>query len=147
MTKPLIVVALCLSSAAVLAGETRGKPALSEFGGIDADRDGRISASEHAAAARKMFRAMDANRDGRVTAAEMDAAYEKVTGKKASDSDLSAAEKIKVVDRDGDGVLTAAEHDAASKAMFQKMDADRDGHLSKEEWTAGHAALMNNAAK
>jgi len=52
-----------------------------------------------------------------------------------------------VVDRDGDGVLTASEHDAASKEVFRKMDADRDGYLSREEWTAGHAALMNKAAK
>ena len=41
---------------------------------------------------------------------------------------MSAAEKIKVVDGNGDGVLTAAEHEAASKKMFQKMDANRDGH-------------------
>ena len=90
---------------------------------------------------------MDANRDGKVTAAEMDAAYEKVTGKKASTSDMSAADKIKVVDTNGDGILTAAEHAAGSRAMFQKMDADRDGYLSKAEWTVGHAALMQKAQK
>jgi Ca2+-binding EF-hand superfamily protein len=145
LPKPLILIALCFSSAAVLATDPKGKPALSEFDGMDANRDGRISAAEHAAGARKMFRAMDANRDGKVTAGEMDAAYTKVTGKKADD--LSAAEKIKLVDRDGDGVLTASEHDAAVKEMFRKMDADRDGYLSKDEWAAGHAALMKKAQK
>jgi hypothetical protein len=26
--------------------------------------------------------------------------------------------------------------------MFEKMDTDKDGYLSKAEWDAGHAALM-----
>ena len=147
MSKPLILIALCFSSAAVLAADPKGQPALSEFDGVDTNRDGRVSAAEHAAAAKKMFRAMDANRDGKVTAAEMDAAYSKVTGNKADQSGMSGADKIRVVDRDGDGVLTASEHDAASKEMFRKMDADRDGYLSREEWTTGHAALMKKAAK
>jgi Ca2+-binding EF-hand superfamily protein len=145
--KTLILAALCFSSAAVLAADSGGKPPLSEFEGMDANRDGRISAAEHAAAAGKMFQAMDADRDGKVTAAEMDAAYERVSGKSASESDMSAPDKIKLVDRDGDGFLTAAEHAAASKAMFGKMDSDRDGYLGKDEWTAGHAALMRRAAK
>jgi EF hand len=143
MTKPFtILIALCFSSAAVLAADSKRKPALAEFEGMDADRDGRISAAEHEAAAKNMFQAMDADRDGNVAAAEMDAAYEKVTGKKAPDSGMSAADKIEVVDRNGDGALTATEHAAASTAMFHRMDADRDGYLSKNEWTAGHAALM-----
>ena len=143
----IVVLAMCFSSAVALAAEPKAKPALAEFDGVDANRDGRISAAEHAAAARKMFRAMDANRDGKVTAAEMDAAYTKVTGKTADESGMSGADKIKVVDRDGDGVLTASEHDAASKEMFRKMDADRDSFLSREEWTKGHAALMKKAQK
>ena len=142
-----VLCALLLSPAAALAADSGRKPALSEFDGVDANRDGRISAAEHAAAARKMFRAMDANRDGKVTAGEMDAAFTEVTGKKPDQSGMSAADKIKAVDRDGDGVLTASEHDAASKDVFRTMDADRDGFLSREEWTAGHAALMKNAAK
>lgn len=143
----IAALAACFLSAAVVAAEQRARPALAEFEGVDVDRDGRISAAEHAAAARKMFRAMDANRDGEVTAGEMDAAYRKVTGKKADTSATSAGEKIKLVDRDGDGVLTASEHDAASKEMFRKMDADRDGYLSRDEWAEGHAALMKEAEK
>ena len=54
---------------------------------------------------------------------------------------MSAAAKIKVVDKDGDGVLPASEHEAGARAMFGKMDANRDGYLSKAEWDAGHAAL------
>jgi Ca2+-binding EF-hand superfamily protein len=104
-----------------------------DFEHMDGDRDGRISAAEHAAATRQMFEAMDADGDGKVTAAEME--------KFSPASGMSAAEKIKVVDTDGDGVLTAAEHAVGSRMMFGSMDANRDGHLSRSEWTAGHAAL------
>jgi len=147
MRKLLILAAGFLSSAAILAAEPNRGPALSEFEGMDANGDGRIAADEHAAAARKVFQTMDADRDGRVSAAEMDAAYEKVSGKKASASDMSAADKINAVDGNADGILTGAEHAAASRSMFLRMDADGDGYLSMDEWTAGHAALMKQAAK
>jgi len=52
------------------------------------------------------------------TAAEMDAAFAKVTGRKADQTAMSA-----------------------------KMDADRDSYLSRDEWAAGHAALMKKAEK
>lgn len=141
----LCALALCFSTAA-LAADTRGKAALSDFDGMDADRDGRVSAAEHAAATKKMFEMMDANRDGKITAAEMDAAQEKVTGKKAAGDGMSAADKIKVIDTDRDGSLSAGEHAAGSKSMFARMDANKDGYLSREEWSTGHAALMKRAA-
>ena len=113
----------------------------SEFVKMDTNGDGKVSADEHAAAAKIMFGMMDANADGKVTAAEMDAAHERVTGEKSKASDLSAAGKIKVIDSDGDGILIAAEHAAGSSAMFKKMDTDNDGFLTKAELAAGHAAM------
>jgi Ca2+-binding EF-hand superfamily protein len=114
---------------------------LSSFDGMDADRDGMITESEHTTAAAKMFEAMDANGDGRVTAAEMHAAQEMAAGRGATAQDLSAADKIKVVDADGDGTLSAEEHASGSDAMFGKMDTDRDGSVSRAELEAGHAML------
>ena len=113
-----------------------------EFSAMDADRDGKVSAAEHAAGAKAMFGKMDADRDGKVTAAEMTAAHKAVTGQSAKRSDLSAAEKIKAVDGDGDGVLTADEHAKASAAMFARMDTDGDGGLTKGEMVAGHEAML-----
>jgi Ca2+-binding EF-hand superfamily protein len=78
--------------------------------------------------------------DGKVTAAEMTAAYQKVTGKKAKKSDMSSDDKIKAIGTNGDGILTADEHAAGSRAMFEKMDSDKDGSLSKAELEAGHDA-------
>jgi Ca2+-binding EF-hand superfamily protein len=120
---------------------TAAAAALSGFEAMDTDRDGRISASEHAAAATRMFRVMDGNRNGKVTAAEMQAAQREITGKKASKHDLSAEERIKLVDGNGDRTLTAREHAVASETMFRRMDTDKDGHLSKAEFDAGHTAL------
>ena len=83
-----------------------------------------------------MFETMDGNKDGKVTAAEMEAAHQRITGRKATKSDMSAADKIKVVDTNGDGVLTAEEHAAGSRAMFEKMDTNKDGFLTKDELAA-----------
>jgi len=130
-----------------------GRPALaqsaqpsavdSEMKTMDTNGDGKLSAAEHAAGARRMFETMDANKDGRVTTAEMDAAHERVTGRKAVAGDMTSAEKIKVIDTDGDGALTAEEHRAGSQAMFERMDTDRDGFLSKDELAAGHAKMLS----
>lgn len=119
-----------------------------QFKAMDTDGDGKVSAAEHEAGARRMFEIMDADRDGKVTAREMTAAQGKISGKgQPPKGELSSADKIKVVDTNGDGVLSAAEHAAGSQAMFRKMDTDGDGFLSREEFDAGHAALLKRASK
>ena len=106
-----------------------------------------FAAGPKPAAADAEFKTTDTNKDGKVTAAEMDAAHQRVTGKKAGKSDMSAADKIKVVDTDGDGILTVEEHGAGSRAMFAKMDTDKDGSLTKTELAAGHASMMKKPAR
>ena len=136
---------LAVLSTAVAFGEDRAASKLAEaqFKAMDADGDNRLSPAEHAAGAKKMFDVMDTNKDGKVTSAEMDAAQKKISGKKRrGDKKMSSREKIKVVDTDGDGTLTAAEHEAGSKTMFDKMDSDKDGFLTREEVAAGHAKLL-----
>lgn len=111
------------------------------FEGMDLDHDGKISASEHAAATRRMFATMDRNADGKVSAAEMDAAHLAVTGRKSKPGEMAAAQKIAAIDRNGDRVLSASEHEAGAELMFKRMDANQDGQLSRAEFDAGHAAL------
>ncbi|WP_426318982.1 EF-hand domain-containing protein [Pseudoduganella sp. R-43] len=136
--KALSFIAGALISAQAIAGPEVDK----EFNSMDADQNGKVSAAEHAAGAKRMFEHMDANHDGKVGAAEMTAAHKAITGQATKKSDMSAADKIKAVDSDGDGVLTAEEHAKASASMFAKMDTDKDGFLSKQEMAAGHAAMM-----
>jgi Ca2+-binding EF-hand superfamily protein len=135
---------LCLVlSATAFAAEPRGSASVDrEFAMMDASGDGKISADEHAAGARKMFETMDANEDGKVTAAEMDAAHEQVTGRKAKKTDMSSVDKIKVIDTDGDGRVSAEEHAGGSRSMFERMDADEDGFLTRTELAAGHQKMM-----
>jgi len=147
--------------AAALLGLPVGRPASAHddagmFKKMDSNGDGKISADEHAAGAKMMFEMMDSNKDGKVTAAEMTAAHDKMMehkgdheGKAHKDEkgqEMSAAEKIRVIDGNGDGAITSEEHAAGSKSMFDKMDTNHDGFLSKTEMTAGHAKLMNKAA-
>ena len=109
---------------------------------MDANKDGMVSASEHAAGARSMFGKMDADGDGRVTAAERDAAHKGMPGH-AGTHGKSSADKIKVIDEDHDGVITSSEHEKGSSSMFERMDANGDGNLSFEEMQAPPQKPMN----
>ncbi|KFN41331.1 EF-hand domain-containing protein [Arenimonas oryziterrae] len=72
-----------LSQGYASATATAAKPAEGKCGEgkcgmamTDTNKDGRISAAEHAARAKTMFAAMDKNHDGMVSADEMKAAHE-----------------------------------------------------------------------
>jgi Ca2+-binding EF-hand superfamily protein len=142
-------------AAGVQANNNEHKDAMFQM--MDSNGDGKISAEEHEAGAKKMFQMMDADKDGKVTASEMDAAHERMTGKSKTQAnsdaksgmkghEMSANDKIKAVDTNHDGVVTADEHEAGAKAMFDKMDTDKDGYLTKSEMEAGHAKLMSKPA-
>ena len=121
---------------------TQTNPVDAHFNPMDSNRDGKLSPEEHTSGAKTMFDRMDADKDGTVTSVEMDAAHPKVTPTKATRAEMSSVEKIKVIDANGDGELTAEEHAAGSRMMFNKMDTDRDGFVSKAELTAGHAKML-----
>jgi Ca2+-binding EF-hand superfamily protein len=153
-SKLLTVAVASLLAASAFAGEEKAHDPMSgadakdpieaEMRLMDANKDGKIAASEHVAGAQEMFKAMDANQDNRVTSDEMDATQKPWKSQDASHhkGQVSSAEKIKVVDTNGDGVLTAQEHAAGSKSMFTKMDGDKDGYLTAAEVKSGHKQLM-----
>lgn len=156
-----LVTSICSSARADNAGANPAVAVEAEMKMMDSNGDGKLTAEEHAAGAKTMFAAMDLNHDGKVTAAEMEAAHDQVMGKAAGNKPaekaeakletkpvghMSAADKIKVIDKNGDGVLTADEHAAGSKMVFEKMDSDHDGFVSKAELAEGHARMLHKAA-
>ncbi len=152
MTHTTLVAAFALACGIAGAQDTN-PPARPAPGGdhmfkmMDTDSDGKVSAAEHAAAVTSMFATMDANSDGKVTAEEMTMAHQKITGRAPAAGEMSAAEKIKVIDANGDGMLTAEEHATGSKTMFERMDGDKDGFLTRAEMAAGHAMKMRKGAQ
>lgn len=138
------------------------------MGTIDSDRDGSVSAQEHAAAAKANFDRLDTDRNGRITAAEWAAAHQAAMspgtgmprgpgmtgampgmgagagmgmGAMGMGPWRSSADWLGRMDRDGDGRVSAAEHAAGTQALFKEADSDNDGNLSVAEMAA-HRALM-----
>ncbi|HVR01554.1 MAG TPA: EF-hand domain-containing protein [Polyangia bacterium] len=119
-----------------------------EFQKMDRNGDVKICADEHAEYAKEKFAKMDTNGDGTVTPSEMEAAFERRDNrligredKASANLEMSAADKFKMMDTNNDGVLTADEHAAAARAMFEKMDVDSNGALTKAELKSGHVKL------
>jgi Ca2+-binding EF-hand superfamily protein len=155
-----LLVSTVLGASAALAGGSEWS-ADAQFKMMDADADGQVTSTEHAAGAQSMFMKMDADKDGKVSAGEMDASHAAMkdqahtaTKDQSKDStshdsqhtrEMSSEQKIAVIDADGDGVITAAEHQSGSQRMFAKMDRNGDGSLSKEECREGHKKMMTDA--
>ena len=133
----------CIVALFALPASFAGQDADKHFKMMDADGDGKITRTEHAAGAKQMFTKCDANQDGIVTAAEMDAAMASKEDKPGK-AHKKSADKIKEIDQNGDGQLTAAEHDAGTEKMFTKMDKNADGALSKEECHEGMKEMKHD---
>lgn len=141
-------------------GMDHGMPPGGMMAMMDSNRDGAITAQEHAAHAKTMFDKLDANHDGKITAAEFAAGHQTMTkevrvihrgpGMPAMGMDagmghgMSSADRIKKMDRDGDGKVSAAEHAVGAQAMFNAADTNKDGNLSQAEMAAHHAAMMKH---
>lgn len=105
---------------------------------IDAEggANGQMSASDHAANAQKRFEAMDADHDGKVTATEITASQgaERIAWARHP---MSGTDKIRTFDRNKDGALSTKEYADGSQAIFNKLDTNSDGYLRADEMDAG----------
>ncbi len=117
----------------------------------DLDRDGYLSRAEVQKASPRLaihFDAIDANRDGKLSAQEIRSfgrsrAATRMAGR--SDARLLGGSRTRTdavffgADADGDGQLSRAEAELALPRVarkFARMDADRDGRISIDEFRA-----------
>jgi Ca2+-binding EF-hand superfamily protein len=102
------------------------------FDEIDADKDGKITAAELEAHRAARFAAADANKDGSLSAEELVAMHEAARAERqlARSTDMIAR-----FDANGDGLLSADEmpQPGEGKGMFDRIDTDKDGAISKAE--------------
>jgi Ca2+-binding EF-hand superfamily protein len=120
------------------------------FGKLDADGDGKISATEAAADTGFGFATMDSDGDGFVTDAEYRASAKGAmdtsqgAAHAAGHSEAVARDVFGTLDTDGDGKISATEAsaDAGFNGGFTAMDGDGDGFVSDAEFRAHAKADM-----
>jgi len=114
------------------------------FSMADTNGDGVISKVEFEAGRDKLFQKLDANSDGAFTREEAAAGAEAWRKKAAEAGKTISAEReakhkargekmFNDLDTDKDGRITKAEFDAAGAKLFARLDANSDGQIAKGE--------------
>lgn len=103
------------------------------LGRADANNDGNITREEFLARPTEMFARLDANGDGVISAAERPERPER--GERPNRSERRERANP---DANGDSQLSQAEFIAAGAGMFQRLDANSDGRVTREEAAAAH---------
>lgn len=154
LTKNHLITALLLAGAvavAVPAGvaargmdesgmQGHGGPML-DFDLFDADKDGKVTEQEVADFRANMIAGADANGDGKLSVEELTAQHVKMlTAMAAGRSARMIAER----DADGDGLLSVEEMAASPMpaGMFDRIDTDGDGGVTKAEFDAARTRVM-----
>jgi Ca2+-binding EF-hand superfamily protein len=90
----------------------------------DANNDGNITREEFLARPTEMFDRMDANDDGVISSAERPRRRERPEGERR--------ERVNP-DANGDQQLSRAEYSAMGATMFDRLDGNDDGRVTREE--------------
>lgn len=101
----------------------------------DANHDGAISRDEFLARPLEMFARLDANNDGSISAQEQTAArahHEEMRGGRRERGE-SHREHMRAADADHDHQLSQPEFAALGDRMFERLDANRDGSITRQE--------------
>lgn len=106
---------------------------------MDANGDGRISLDEYVAAATKRFQSIDTQNKGSITAADI-AASPAV----ARRNQKMAQRLFDKLDANHDGVVTRDEYLAAAAARFDALDTAHSGKLTAQEIAASPKMLRHD---
>ena len=108
-----------------------------DFAALDANKDGKVTQDEIAAAREARVQALDTDKDGFLSPEELTAAEMQAAGERAQ-------RRISAQDSDGDGKLSLAEAEAPMMRgnMFARIDTDGDGAISEAEFQTAQAKFM-----
>ena len=106
------------------------------FDELDADGDGKVTAEEITAARTERFSKIDADGDGQISLKEVAALKDAV---REARKNMMAARRLNgasgfvAADTDGNGTISAEEFAAMPNRMLERLDADGDGAVTKDE--------------
>lgn len=107
---------------------------------FDTDGNGVITTEELTAGRAEMIAGMDANKDGKLSAEELAALNLKMMQAMAS---ANAERRVEMLDGDGDGLLSIEELALrpGPEMMFERLDADGDGSVTRDEAEQARARM------
>jgi Ca2+-binding EF-hand superfamily protein len=138
MTRTLMIVSLfTMASTGVALADHHGDGDHRKYGmmkermmEMDTNKDGVISREEFLTGHKAKFSDADTNGDGQVTKDEFVAHWDR---KEAERRQQMQDRKFSKLDANGDGVVTQEEFDAHGAKMFEMMDSNKDGNLTKDD--------------
>jgi hypothetical protein len=147
-TRSLIAVLLAATSLAALPAvaqdaakgprpdrETQRRAA---FDRVDSNKDGFIDRDESRAARLALFERLDANKDGRLTPDELSAGRQgRGQGPKRQSGDVNAQTEATPP---APPSTAGGPRQARGGRMFERLDSDKDGAISRAEWLAADEA-------
>ncbi|HCK84628.1 MAG TPA: hypothetical protein DHW63_08970 [Hyphomonadaceae bacterium] len=106
----------------------------------DANHDGAISRDEFLARPLEMFARLDANSDGSISREEQTAAHSRHEEMREARHERGDRhrEHLRAADADHDHQLSAQEFATLGDRMFEQLDANRDGSITRQEAEAHH---------
>ena len=93
----------------------------------DANNDGNVTRDEFLARPTEMFARLDANHDGVISTAERPQRPERAEGERRQ-----RPERVNP-DSNGDNQISQSEYAAMGSGMFERLDANSDGRVTREE--------------
>lgn len=139
------VIGLAVLAEAPQAGAQRGQRF---FERLDRNRDGVVTLGEMRAMRARRIAAIDTNRDGRISRREfMEARPPWARGRPHRQMARRRARIFARIDIDGDGTISPAEGEASLMRWFARIDADRNGRLTRRELLEARQRLRGGPAR